>query len=285
MPRPARFRSHPFHVFAAVALVLSLDLIAAAQSSTTKKPALTLDVLSAEYLPDTDTIRVKLINHSKKTATAYGIDISVLSNGKVLSQSGRASDLLNLFVSQQCGAGSKDSLAAIQPGEIEIDSQPANFDKTQLTTPEPEIHVTVVGIIWSDGTVEGDPKNPSGTLAMNRMQKQREKDASDEAKIISILDEHQDDPDIHHRIREITEAVAALATAPPAQTENADPVHRRYTDARSPVFTTFLTNLQISESSPSPKETFEAITSFLACTHKERVAMLPPAAPAEAQLH
>lgn len=303
MPRP------PFaRIFFAPIIVLSLcsaSLLAQAPASQTaikKASSPRLEVVSAEYLPRhtdsaagtdanaapdinsvVDTVRYQLRNNStQKAVTAYQIEISYTSDGKPVGfPSGMGTDLMNLVLNAQCplsNAGSETSWeGAIKPGDTYTNSTAANVDKEKSNGQTPSVHVAVKGIIWSDGTVEGE-----GVYLkfMNHMLSQRRRSAEDGAKVIAILEAHREDSDIHHRIAEVAKEIQVLADEVPREQKTSD--GWTTTKAVSPAFSEFLGNIKIFESTPNPKEAFDAYSASYECRYKHLASMPGPAAPLQA---
>jgi hypothetical protein len=256
-------------------------------SPTTKNPS--LDVLSAEYLPETDTIQFRLVNHSNKAATAYYVAFGLMNDAQQVNWGpGFGEDLLNVVLNSQCRNARQNLPAdnslegAIKPGDTYIRSVPANLDRNQLNSSAPAVHAEVAGIIWSDGSVEERKMFPAATASMNGSRDHRRKDAGDTAKVVAILNAHPDDPDVQHRIGEAIKSLQALLADDP----RVEPASERAPGQKqfvriSPVVGSVLANLKLFASSPDPKEAFEAYSALLECQNEHRSALLQPTAPAE----
>jgi len=275
--------------FLAIALSLaSHDAPMLGQSSkATKAP--TLDVLSAEYMPQTDTIQLKLVNHSQKTATAYNVALGLMNDQKQVEwKSGFGEDLLNPVLNAQCdmqnslGGDAKpapDSWdGAIKPGDTRVQSMAANLDKSQLNGVPPALRAAVTGIIWSDGIIETSEIVPWVAGSMNRIREKRKEDASNAAKVVAILNAHLEDADIQHRIGEAVKTLEALAAEYPRQQPSPEgKAGQGMSVSASPVVSEALNNLKVFAASPYPKELFEAYSASSECKYKLRVALLQPA--------
>jgi hypothetical protein len=309
MPRPPLSRCI-IHALIVLVSFYSVSMIGqspaapspASQNATKKTSPPTLEVVRAEYfarqtdaaagtdataLPDlnkqVDTVRYALKNDGQKAVTAYEIEISYTSDGKPVGfPSGIGADLMYPIVNAQCqpsDAGSEtSSQGAIGPGDTYTDSTVANLDKEKLNGQIPSVHVSVTGIIWSDGTVEGEGMH---LQSMNRILRRRRNDAEDGAKVIAILDAHQDDPDIHHRIGEVAKAIQVLMDEVPAVQKTAEGT--TYGNGASAALTEPLNNLRIFESTPYAKEAFEAYSASYECRYKHLAALLGPAGSLKAE--
>lgn len=303
MSRPPFSRRIHFYlvIFLFVCRVPAFAQSAGSQNAA-KKTSPTLEVVSAEYFPRhadsaagtdanaladlnglVDTVRYKLRNtDAQRAVTAYQIEISFTSDGKpVGTPSGLGMDLMNLVMNAQCHSpGSRSEPAwqgAIKPGDTYTDSTVANVGKEKLNGQTPTAHVAVVGIIWSDGAVEAEGWHRT---SMNRMLSQRRKDANGAAKVIAILDAHEDDPDIHRRIAEVAEAMQALAAeAPGAQKDSEGTIQNA---GAPPALNEFLSNLHIFGSAPDPKEAFEAYSANYECRYTLLASLLGQPANLEA---
>jgi hypothetical protein len=150
----------PYHLLAiALFVTLRCGPLLGQSSATAKGP--TLEVLSAHYNRTTDTINFKLVKNGQKAATAYYVAFGVMGEKQVMWESGAGKDLLDLVLTSQCryaGANSPEGddswEGAIKPGDAYVHSESANLPQNQLTAFDPPVQVAVVGVIWSDGSVE-----------------------------------------------------------------------------------------------------------------------------------
>jgi len=256
-------------------------------SKATRVP--TLDVLSAEYMPETDTIQLRLVNHSQKAATAYNVALGLMNDQKQVEwKSGFGEDLLNLVLNAQCDNVLQNSLGgdakpapdswegAIKPGDTRVQSIAANLDKSQLNGVPPALQAAVTGIVWSDGSIEESKIVPWAAGSMNRVRDQRKEDASNAAKVAAILNAHPEDADIQHRIGEAVKTLEALAAEYPRQQPSPEGKAGQRKFVSSPVVSEALHNLKIFVASPYPKEAFEAYRASFDCKYKLRVALLQP---------
>jgi hypothetical protein len=284
MPRFPNACCFPLSLLAIALFLASQDALVLGQSSkATKAP--TLDVLSAEYMPETDTIQLKLVNHSQKAATAYNVALGLMNDQKQVEwKSGFGEDLLNPVLNAQCdlqnslGGDAKpapDSWdGAIKPGDTRVQSIAANLDKSRLNGAPPALQAAVTGIIWSDGSIETSEIVPWAASSMNRVRDQRKEDAGNAAKVTAILNAHPEDADIQHRIGEAVKTLEALAAEYPRQQPSPEgKAGQRTGVSASPVVSEALHNLKIFAASPYPKELFEAYRASFECKYKLRVAL------------
>ncbi len=276
----------------------------APQAGTKKTASPMLEVVSAEYLPRhsdslagtdvdnsddinsvVDTVRYQLRNNStQKSVTAYQIEITLTIDGKTVGGPiGMGADLANLVVNAQCPLSGSVSETigegAIRPGDTYTNSTVAGFDKEKSNGQMPTVHVAVTGIIWSDGTVEDEGRYGQ---QMNRMLIQRRKDAEAGAKVIAILEAHENDPDIHHRIAEVAKAVKTLVDEVPRVQKTSE--GSTYGDGGGPApFREMLGNLKIAESTPYPKEFFDAYSASYECRYERLASMAGSASALEAE--
>lgn len=273
-----------FHFLSLVLLPLILLFSSCAartlgQSSTASTS--TLDVLSAEYDPSTDSIAVKLVNHGQKAITAYGIDISLMSRGIVIQRFGYAADLIGRVLEEQCKSGSGAPWGwegAIKPGDVYTESLPVGVDKSKAEDQVPVPHIAVTGVLWSDGSVEGSRTAVEGISTMNQIQDQRGKEAKTEAKVTSILQANKGDTDIQHRIGEVNKGVKFLRDITPSVKEPLDGAKTTNAtiDTSTSVLTEFLRNLQLLATSPYPEQLLEGYSAFFSCRYEHRLALLQP---------
>jgi hypothetical protein len=254
------------------------------QSSPTAK-APTLEVLSAEYLPETGTIQFKLVNRSQKAATDYEIAIGVGDGAgtQVNWHGGFGENLLNLVLAEQCRNASERAPAenswegAIKPGDTYVHSIPANLDKSQMNGSAPAIRVVVAGVVWSDGSVEIDQTFPWAAMSIKKSREREKLDASDSAKVVAILNAHPEDSDVRHRIGEaINSLQALLADDRRVRPAPAGAPRQKMLVQPSPVVSEVLGNLKNFASSPYPNEAFEAYSAMFECENERRIALLKP---------
>jgi hypothetical protein len=281
----------PPHLLAVALLVTTQCAPLLGQSSETARAA-TLEVLSAHYNWITDRIKFKLVNNSQKAAIAYYVAFGVTGEKQVLWESGSGEDLLDLILTSQCrnaGANSPqgdDSWeGAIEPGAVYVHSDSANLPKNQLRGVDPPVQAAVVGVIWSDGSVE-TPTVPGAarwlSSAINRWLDQRKEDAQESAKVAAILNAHPDDADIRHRIGEAAKSLQSLMDdyrgAREAQASG-QTMHLGSTYLVSRV----LNNLNNFVALPRPEVPFNAYRAVFECQSKRRFAMLQAMSAARAE--
>jgi hypothetical protein len=236
----------------------------------------TLDVLSAHYNRVLDTIKFKLVNNSQKAVTAYYLAFGVPRENHVLWESGISRDLLDLMLTSQCrSAGTKfpegDDLweGAIKPGDVYVRSESVNLPKNQLPGVDPPVRAAVIGVIWSDGSVEmptvPGAKTGWATLSIKLALNHRKEAAEASAKVVAILNAHPEDTDIQHRIGEAIKNLQSLMDdyASAQQAYSAFVVHKVVVDD--------LNNLVAS---PTPKVSFDKYRATFECRYKRRVALL-----------
>jgi hypothetical protein len=276
--------------FLAAQYVVSQNAPSPGQSlPATKAP--TLEVLSADYLPETNSIQFKLVNRSQKAATDYEVAIGVGdgTGTQVNWHGGFGENLLNLVLAQQCrNAGEKSSAGnsrsenswegAIKPGDTYVHTLPANLNKSELSGPGATVRVVVAGVVWSDGSVEVDQTFPWAAMSIKKSREREKLDASDSAKVVAILNAHADDPDIQHRIGEaITSLQALLDEGSRVQPAASGVPGQKQFAQISPVVSSVLGNLKSFASLADPKEAFEAYSGFIQCQDALRSALLKPA--------
>jgi|SRR5208283_4082522 len=258
------------------------------------KGDLGLQVLSAEYVPATDTVQVRLQNNAAKAATAYGVHVKIMSEGNELRQFGYGSDQLNLVLAQRCedfsestpGPSATPKLAggwngAIKPGDIHTEVLAAGIGKTEKTQAV-QIRAAVTGVIWEDGKVEGEGVERK---MLDQIVAQRDEALRDEDEIVGILKAHEDDPAIMHRMRAVENGVSFLASIRPHVRESnssADSGPANYVQS-SPAISEFLGNLKMIEQYSPSKETFELYSSYFVCRHNQRIALQAAAKPGSAR--
>lgn len=178
-----------------------------------------LAIVSAEYLPQTDTIRFKLVNNGDKTVTAYMVAIEVNNNGKrIKSLPGFGEDLLAGSLLAECGervpyyttsSPFVSPEGVIEPGGTHVYSVTSNIDKTEIADVSARVRVWTTGIIWSNGTFEasGTEKMPLATFLRIRGEQMDES-----ARILTILNAHPEDANVQHRIDEATTLINARSS-------------------------------------------------------------------------
>jgi hypothetical protein len=266
-------------VFASQYLMSQDVPLPGSSSPATKSP--TLEVLSANYQPETDTIQFKLVNRSQKAATGYEVAFGVSDGTQINWHGGLGENLLNLVLAEQCqnaggtsaaGHASADNSweGAIKPGGTYVHSFPANnMDKSEPSGSAATIRMVVAGVVWSDGSVEVDQNFPWAAMSIKRSREVEKQDASDSARVVAILNAHSDDPDIQHRVGAIIESLQALLDDAHVQpTANAASEQRHF------VVGNVLSNLKNFASLADPKEAFEAYSAFVQCQNERRSALL-----------
>jgi hypothetical protein len=275
MARALNVSRLPSHLLAIALFVTSQDPGLLGQSSE-PATAPTLDVLSTRYNRVLDTIKFKLVNNSQKAATAYYLAFGVPRENHVLWESGVGRDLLDLMLTSQCRSASANSPegddlweGAIKPGDVYINSQISNLPKNQLPGVDPPVRAAVLGVIWSDGSVETPavPGAKTGWVTSSiKLALSNRKDAADaSAKVLAILNAHPEDTDIQHRIGEAIKSLQSLMDdyGSAQQRYSAFVVHKVIVDD--------LNNLVAS---PTPKVSFDKYRATFECRYKHRVALL-----------
>ncbi len=274
--------------FLAIALFVVSQYAPLPGQSSLKAKAPGLEVLGADYTPETDTIQFKLVNRSQKFATDYEIAIGVNDGTQVNWHGGFGEDLLNLVLAENCReAGEKQPASnlwegAIKPGDTYVHSLPANLDKSKLNGSAPEVQAAVAGVVWSDGSVEVDKMFPWAAASINRSRDREKQDASDSAKVVAILNAHPDDPDIQHRIGEaINSLQALLADDPHVQpAPKGAPGQKQFVQTSS-VVSSALANVKNFALLADPKGPFEAYIGIVRCQNERRNALLKPTSSAQ----
>jgi hypothetical protein len=257
--------------FAVVCIIPTLVLAALGQAAPANVQG--LRVLSADYVPETDTIQFRVINEGSRAITAYGVDISLKSEGNTIKQFGHSTDLLNLVLNARCHTGAADSWdGAIKPGDTHDESFPAGLDKASITTGI-QVHVSVSAIMWSDGGIQGEGAQKA---VLHGYQNQRVDASKMEEKVIAILEAHKTDPDVQHRIGEVKKGVEFLSSiAPHIQPPSPGAPNTTVLNPASPVLNDAKANLEGFAHSPHPKEQLEWWSSMVVCRHQARLALLP----------
>lgn len=285
---PNAFRVPPPLLAIALFVTSQCDPLLGQSSETATAP--TLDVLSAHYNRVTDKIQFKLVNNSQKAATAYYVAFGVMGDKQVNWESGTGEDLLDPLLTSQCRYASANSPegdnsweGAIKPGDVYVHSSFANLPKNQLSAMAPPVHATVVGVIWSDGSVEQTPTIPWAkpwvTPAINRVLDQRKEDAEESAKVVAILNAHPEDADIQHRIGEAIKSLQSLMDDYRRARQVQASEQQMRVDS-SFLVSRVLNNLNNFVASPTPKVFLDAYSAVFECQYKRRVAMLHAMSPA-----
>jgi hypothetical protein len=257
-----RFRNH--FAFAGIMLA-ALNSPGLPGQTATEANALPLQVRSAEYVSTTNTVAVELVNDSQKAVTAYGMDITVTADGKVLSHLDFSADFLDLVLNARSQAASEDSwVGAIRPAEVYTESLPASIPNATPVTPPVVVQAAVKVIIWSDGTVEG-----ADQFMIMQIQDRREATLRAEEKVLSVLAAHNADPDIRRRIGEVVNDLALLIKEP---TQGAD-MHTADM-LNTAVLNAAVENLARIRSSTDPDARFKVYNSDFATQHERRVALM-----------
>ena len=264
----------PPHLLA-IALFVTWQCPPLLGQSSEAATAPTLAVLGAHYNRVLDTIKFKLVNNSQKAATAYYLAFGMPGEKHVLWESGIGRDLMDLMLKSQCrsaGANSPEGDAlwegAIKPGDVYVHSDMANLPKNQLTAFDPPVQVAVVGVIWSDGSVETPavPGEQTGwvTTTIKRALNGRKEAAEGSAKVVAILNAHPEDTDIQHRLGETIKSLRSLM----------DDYERAQQAYRSLIVRRALDDLNNFVASPTPKVSFDTYRADFECQYQHRVALL-----------
>jgi hypothetical protein len=286
---PPVSRYLPYLLFACAHSALSTPSLA--QSSPVAQSPKThfyrLEVQSAEYIPEKDAIEYKLVNHGTSAVTAYDVSELVLVDGKEINRNNHGLDMLDPELFQECRAVAGDSstdngapgtdnsaVFAIQPGAVLEQSIPLS-DKGKLNGAVPGVRVSVTGIIWADGKIEGNPDDgPGGIWEMNRFRETRAREAAAEEKVLATVNAHPEDTDIQHRISEAVAGLQALADSYPQGERTETKQGPVFWGGPPQVIAQAIGNLKIAALSPAPKEIFDFFSSLWTCEHERRVAML-----------
>jgi len=265
----------PPHLLAIALLVTSQCPPSLGQSSdAATAPALA--VLSAHYNRVLDTIKFKLANNSQKAATAYYLAFGVPGEKHVLWEAGVGHDLLDLMLTSQCRSPSTNSPegddlweGAIKPGDVYVQSDSANLPKNQLPGVDPPVRVAVVGVIWSDGSVE-TPTVPGEhigwvTSGIRHSLENRKQAAEVSSKVLAILNAHPEDTDIQRRLGEAIMSLQSLADD--------------YGRAQQ-AYSAFLVRKVVHDdlnnfvASPTPRASFDKYRATFECKDKRRAALM-----------
>ncbi|MGA7400805.1 MAG: hypothetical protein WCC99_21260 [Candidatus Sulfotelmatobacter sp.] len=285
LPNACRLRPHLLGI--ALFVTSQCAPLLGQSSETTTAP--TLEVLSAHYNWITDTIKFKLVNDSQKAVTAYYVAFGVPGEKQVMWQSSFGDDLLDPILTSQCRYASADSPegddsweGAIKPGDVYVHSTNANLPKNQLRGVDPPVRAAVVGIIWSDGSVE-TPSNPWAknwvTSAINRRLDQRNEDAQESAKVVAILNAHPEDADIQHRIGEAIKSLQSMMDGYRRAQQEAQASGQKMPFGSSFLVSRVINSLNNFVALPPPRAFlatgfFEQYRAVFECQSKHRVAML-----------
>jgi hypothetical protein len=149
----------------------------------------------------------------------------------------------------------------------------ARVDKAKLTGEAPVVQSQVTEFISSNGAVQVNQANP--TISMKAILYNRDEASVAAGKFVSILNSHEDDPDIQHRLAAITEAAKLQeAIAPKATASQQSAKTRRDLGAiGSSTLNQYLVNLQLIAASSNPKEVLDVFTSQMMCRQQRRTAM------------
>jgi hypothetical protein len=245
------------------------------QSSETAT-APTLDVLSAHYNRVLNAIRYKLVNNSQKAATAYYLAFGAPIEEHVLWESGVGRDLLDPMLTSQCrsaGANSPEGNdlweGAIKPGDVYVHSDNTSLPKNQLPGVDPPVRAAVIGVIWSDGSVEMPmvPGAKTGwvTTSIKLALDNRKQAEEASAKVVAILNAHPEDTDIQHRLGEAIKSLQSLK-------DDYERAHQAY--SAFVAYKVVVDYLNSFVASPTPKVSFDKYLAEFECQYKHRVALL-----------
>ena len=249
----------------AVLLLAALNATAIRGQAEADASASGLQVRSAEYNADTNTIAVALANETQKSVTAYGLDITVASGGKTLAQTEYGNDLLNLVLNGRGKKGAEESwVGAIQPGDIHTDSIPANVTAAPEVAGPIEVHVQVMVALWSDGAVEG-----TNQFMIKQMQDSRLATLHAEEKVLALLHAHSGDGDAQASIAGVLNDLALLTKSP--QQASDLPASEIL---NSTVLNDAVSNLTEIKSSANTAAQLRVYAADFAATHQRRVVFL-----------
>jgi hypothetical protein len=247
-------------VFTSMMFAAFSGLLLQGQSSA-DTAQLALEVHSAEYNSAANSVAVELVNNGQMAVTAYGLDITLTANGKVLSHVNYSSDLLDQVLSGRIQTRSSDSWAgAIQPADVYSESLPANIKDTASITAPVVAQVVVKGIIWSDGTVEGPDH-----FMMQQILDRRTATLNAETQVLSILNAQSGEANTPRRLEA---ALKNLSSLPQQSAESLN------TDVLNDAATT----LAQIKSSTSPDAQLKVFSSKFANRHQIRAALMQAAA-------
>ena len=270
-------------LFAAALLFLCIPTNLCAQSPATSP--FRLEVTHTHYTPETGMLQFQLLNNGASEINAYEVEISVFVDGQEQHSSGMSEDLLGEELASQCGleigarSASQEWKGSFKPGETYAKSMPlpVSVDKSKLNGKAPEVRVRVTGVIWSDGTIEGrtaTPMSPLGAVSMKRLRDFRQEVADEEIKVLAVVNAHQEDADLQHRIAEAIRNLQSLKDGYPREepVPEAPSGPKRYVSA-PPVVDGVMMNLQDAGRSPYPKEMFDMFSKLWNCEHERRVSL------------
>jgi hypothetical protein len=254
------------------------------QSSPEAATVPTLEVQSARYNRVMDAIKVTLANNSQKAATAFYLAFGVPGEKQPIWESGTGIELLDLMLTYQCRHADTNSAepgddpweGAIKPGDVYVRSHSVNLPKNQLQGVDPPVRAAVVGVIWSDGSVEM-PTVPGAktswvTMWINRRLEQRKEDAEDSAKAVAILNAYPEDADIQHRIGEAIKSLQSLVDDYRIARETRASGQAMHVDS-SLLVSQVILDLKNFAASRTPKVFFDRYSAVFACQSKRRIAM------------
>lgn len=279
----------PSHLLAIALFIASHSGGLRGQSLQTA-PAPGLDVLSAHYNRVREIIQFKLVNDGQKAATAYYVAFGVMGEKDekhVNWESGTGEDLLDRILVSQCRYANANSLdgddsweGAIKPGDVYVHSG-GSLPKDQLWGVDP-VQGAVVGVIWSDGSVETRTMNGMTywvTTAMNSLLEQRKEDARESSKVVAILNAHPEDADIQHRISEARKSLQSLMD----EYRRAQAQASRETIHHDSMFlvSSVLNNLNNFVALPRPEASFNNYKAVFECQSKRRVALVEAMSPTQ----
>jgi hypothetical protein len=218
-----------------------------------------LQVSSADFDPAANTVAVELVNNGQKAITAYGLEVTLTADGKVLGRFNFSSDLLDAVVDGRLQVGSEEAwTGAIQPGDPYTESLPAKQANLATAAAPVTAQIAVTGVIWSDGTIEGADR-----YSMQQILDRREATLRAEEKVLAILDAHSTEAQIQHRIGAALQAVNQLMSAPQG------------TEAlNSAVLNDAAQSLAHIQASAAPAAQWNAYSKSLAGRHQRRTALM-----------
>jgi hypothetical protein len=245
-----------------------------AQSS---EPATTPDlaVVSAHYNRVLNTIKFKLLNNSRKSVTAYYVAFGVPGEKHPLWESGYGQDLLDHMLTSQCqdaGARARKRVdlweGAIKPGDVYVNSEISNLPKNQLTAFNPPVQVAVVGVIWSDGSIEtptvaGESTGWVASSIQRRLALRRET-AEVSARVVAILSAHPVEKGIHYHLGERIKALQSLM----------DDYHREQRDYSAFLVRRVIDDLSDLVASATPAVSFHTYRTNFECQYRHRLALM-----------
>ncbi len=277
----------PSHLLAIALFVASYSADLRGQSLQTT-PAPELEVLSAHYNRVREIIQFKLGNNSQKAATAYFVAFGVRGEKDekyVNWESGYSEDLLDQVLTSQCRYASANSLegddtweGAIKSGDVYVHSG-GTLPKDQLWGVNP-VQGAVVGVVWSDGSVETRTMNGMTywvKAAMNNLLDQRKEDARESSKVVAILNAHPEDADIQHRIGEARKSLQMLMDE--YRREQAEASREQMHHDSMYLVSRVLNTLNNFVALSKPKAPFDYYKAVFECQSKRRVALAEAISP------